>query len=144
MKKASQIAKAFLKLSRPEVGDAITNLKLQKLLYYAQGFYLAMYKKPLFKEDLIAWDHGPIVKEVYYDYNSFSSGFIPVPEGKVVLTKNEQNLIESVWKVYGQFSAWKLREMTHNEPPWKTTERNKIISHQKLSDFFKTLLVENE
>jgi len=144
MKKASQIAKAFLKLSQPEAGDAITNLKLQKLLYYAQGFHIAIHNKPLFKENLLAWEHGPVVKEVYGIYSGFSSESIPVPEEKIVLTKKEQELVSSVWKVYGQFSAWRLREMSHNESPWISTERNKIISHKKLSDFFKTQLVDNE
>lgn len=142
MKSATLIAKAFLKLSQPEVGDTITNLKLQKLLYYAQGFHLALYKKPLFEESLLAWEHGPVVREVYNVYSRHSSAAIPVPDEKVALTKTEQELVTNVWKVYGQFSAWRLREMTHSESPWNETQRNKIISHKKLSDYFKTLIVQ--
>jgi uncharacterized phage-associated protein len=52
----------FLKLSQPDIGDVISNLKLQKLLYYAQGFYLAIYGKALFEEDIVAWEHGPVVR----------------------------------------------------------------------------------
>lgn len=141
MKKASHIAKAFLKLSQPEVGDSITNLKLQKLLYYAQGFYLAIYGKPLFKENILAWEHGPVVREVYDEYSHLSASTIPVPNESIVLTQKEKDLILNVWKVYGQFSAWRLREMTHNESPWKDTARNKVISHKKLSDFFKSYVV---
>ena len=141
MKNASTIAKAFLKLSQPSVGDTISNLKLQKLLYYAQGFFLAIYDRPLFKEDIVSWDHGPVVREVYDEYSIFVSDVIPVPDGEVKLSKREGELIANVWKVYGQFSAWKLRDMTHKEMPWLTTGKNHVISHEKLSRFFKTLVV---
>jgi uncharacterized phage-associated protein len=140
MKKASQIAKAFLKLSQPEIGDTVSNLKLQKLLYYAQGFNLAINNKPLFEENLIAWEHGPVVKEVYDIYSKHSSNSIPVPEEEVKLSGPEIELIDNVWKVYGQFSAWRLRQMTHDEAPWKSTTRNQTISQEKLKTFFKTLV----
>ncbi len=140
MKSAIEIANAILKMSEPEVGDTITNLKLQKLLYYVQGFHLAIYDKPLFKENILAWEHGPVVKEVYHNFSSCGATAIDVPSDSVKLTENEQNLIIDVWKVYGQFSAWKLRDMTHHEIPWKVTEKNKIIKHETLKVFFKTLV----
>lgn len=143
MKKAIVIANAILKLSEPEIGDVVTNLKLQKLLYYTQGFYLAIYNKPLFKEDILAWEHGPVVREVYKEFSSFGAESIKVPEEKIELTKRERELIASVWKVYSQFSAWKLRDMTHNEKPWVETKKNEIISHDLLKSFFKTLVAKN-
>lgn len=138
MKKAIVIANAFLKLSQPDLGDTISNLKVQKLLYYAQGFSLAIYNKPLFKEQIISWTHGPVVVEVYNEFGRYGAGPIPVPNIAINLTKNEIKLISDVWKVYGQFSAWKLRDMTHSETPWKTTPRNRVISQEKLKKFFKT------
>jgi uncharacterized phage-associated protein len=141
MKNALTIARAFLTLTRSEVGDSISNLKLQKLLYYAQGFHLALYGTPLFKEDIIRWNYGPVVVEVYEKYSKHGSDAIPVPTEEIKLLKKEMDLIENVWKVYGQFSAWRLSDMTHNEDPWKTTSNLQIISHKKLRDFFKTLIV---
>ena len=44
--------------SQAEVGDVMTNLKLQKLLYYMQGFHLAVFDTPLFDEDIEAWQYG--------------------------------------------------------------------------------------
>lgn len=140
MKSAKTIAQAFLCLSDPDVGDVITNLKLQKLLYYAQGFNLAINKEPIFKEDVLAWEHGPVVREVYNLYRDNSAAEIPTTACPSSLTKAERVLIENVWKVYGQFSAWKLRDMTHNESPWQNTDKNKIISHTKLKTYFKTLV----
>jgi uncharacterized phage-associated protein len=46
--------------------------------------------------------------------------------------------LNEVWSVYGQFSAWRLRDMTHDELPWKTTPKSEVISDQKLLDYFKT------
>jgi len=140
-KRAIEVAKAILKLSEPEVGDSVTNLKLQKLLYYTQGFSLAIYGKPLFKEKILAWQHGPVVREVYDEYKEYGAGSLPVPNENVLLSEDEKSLIVEVWKVYGQFSAWRLRDMTHDELPWKDTEKNRVITHKALKSYFKTLVV---
>ncbi len=142
MKSAKTIAKAFLCLSNPDVGDVVTNLKLQKLLYYAQGFNLAIYGKPLFKEEVLAWEHGPVVREVYNEYRDNASTPIKVMTCPSTLTKQERELIENIWNVYGQFSAWKLRDMTHNETPWQNTGRNNVINHSVMKSYFKTLVTE--
>lgn len=139
--KAIEIAKAILKLSEPEIGDSVTNLKLQKLLYYVQGFHLAIYGKPLFEEDILAWEHGPVVREVYGAFSQHGAEPIPVPEEGVTLEQYQKDLVVEIWKVYGQFSAWRLRDMTHNESPWQETGRNRVISHEILKNFFKPLVV---
>ena len=58
---ANDIANWFLNENRKQLNfedsEYITNLKLQKLLYYAQGCYLAKYDKVLFKDDFVAWEH---------------------------------------------------------------------------------------
>ncbi len=141
MKQAIEVANAILKLSEPEIGDSVTNLKLQKLLYYVQGFHLAIYDEPLFKEDVLAWEHGPVVREVYREFNKYGSQSIPVPDVEVKLTQLQKDLISEVWNVYGQFSAWRLRDMTHNETPWQETEKNHTITHDLLKAFFKPLIV---
>lgn len=61
---ANDIAKYFLALSNnEESGELISNLKLQKLLHYAQGFYLALYDQPLFHEPIEAWAHGAVIPD---------------------------------------------------------------------------------
>ena len=50
------------------------------------------------------------------------------------------DLLNEVYLVYGQFSASKLRNMTHSEPPWINTGTTKVISHKMMKDYFKTLL----
>jgi len=138
---ASDVAKAFLLLSQPEIGDGVTNLKLQKLLYYAQGFHIAMNSgKPFFNDIIVAWEHGPVVKEVYHKYKNSGSQIINRPVTKSRLTTSQQEYIKRIWNVFGQFSAWKLRDMTHQESPWKETKKSEEITHEKMEQFFITKL----
>ena len=125
-----------------ETEDYISNLKLQKLLYYCQGFVLAITQKTLFTNDIIAWEHGPVVKEVYNKYKDNGAlGICPPTDSEEhyydEITKSEiGNIIDEVWDVYGQFSAWKLRNMTHAETPWQKTKRNDVISNDLLYEYF--------
>ena len=140
-----QIANIFLKLSRPDVGDLITNLKLQKLLYYVQGLHLAIHNgEPLFEEEIEAWAYGPVIPAVYHHFKEYGSAGIDVPEDidMGVISTEQKELIEDVNDVYGQYSALRLMEMTHNESPWLDTPKNSIISHDKLIKYFETLLVD--
>ncbi len=134
------VADYFLSKIDEEAGDAISNLKLQKLVYYAQGFSLALLHRPLFDAPIIAWQHGPVVVELYHKYKSYGSNGIPAPKD-IDFSKfstEEKNLLDNVYDVYGQFSAWKLRNMTHEESPWKMTPINEAISHDALLNFFNT------
>jgi uncharacterized phage-associated protein len=142
---APDVAKYFIALVDEDAGDSISNLKLQKLLYYAQGFHLAIYDKPLFVEAIKAWDHGPVVPQVWHLYKQHGANAIPKeeidPEG---YDAEVRELLDDVHSVYGQFSASKLRSMTHNEPPWRDTPSGEAISHDAMKQFFKTLVVDEE
>jgi uncharacterized phage-associated protein len=140
MRSAIDVANVFLKLSQPEVGDTISNLKLQKLLYYAQGFHLALYNKPLFDDDIKSWDYGPVVENAYHQYKCFGSGPIPVPEDidLSMFSEDQLDLLAEVNEIYGQYSALKLMHLTHSEQPWIETPRNSIIAPKLLRDFFLT------
>jgi uncharacterized phage-associated protein len=148
MPNASQVAKYFLCFTDDESGDAISNLKLQKLLYYAQGFHLAVHDQVLFQEPIVAWRHGPAVRSVYAEYADYKSAAIPPPgEFNVSALNCDRGLLDEVYRIYGQYSAWRLREMTHAEPPWRDAWRDDGIEHvitpKALKDYFSTL-VEDE
>ena len=129
-----------------EAGDTISNLKLQKLVYYAQGCSLAINHEPLFDENLTAWQHGPVCIPLYYKYKEYGAGAIPVPEELDLdkFSKEDQELLDEVYEIYGQFSAWKLRNMTHEEAPWKETPINGVISHEVMERFFKGRLINED
>jgi len=137
------VARLFISLSSGD-DSGISNLKLQKLTYYAQGFHLALFDgKPLFNENIEAWTHGPVVPELYHHYKKFGKG--PIDAEAIVfieeLTPEQISLVEEVHEVFGQFSAWKLRDMTHEEAPWLSHEADaSVIPHDELLEYFKTRL----
>lgn len=141
MPTAKDVANYFLSKTREEIGDNITHLKLQKLVYYAQGFHLAVYGTPLFDEEIQAWDHGPVVPTLYREYKEYGSAPIPgtnEADSMLPFTDEQLSLLDDVYEVYGQFSAWKLRALTHNEPTWTRAYPNGVITQQALKEFFKT------
>lgn len=139
---AQDVANYFLSLVEEDCGDGISNLKLQKLLYYAQGFNLAITGKPLFDEPILAWQHGPVVRIVWRHYSLHGANPLPRPK-KFDLSKFDaptKELLGDIWEIYGQFSAWKLRSLTHGEKPWIETEKKQAISPKLMTAYFKTLL----
>ncbi len=138
------VANYFLSLVDETAGDGISNLKLQKLVYYGQGFSLALTGEPLFSEPIEAWTHGPVVPALYHEYKRYGSGSIPTPLDfdAATIPEDTAELLDEVYNVYGQFSAWKLRDMTHEELPWKNAQSldGKTISHEALGNYFGTRL----
>jgi uncharacterized phage-associated protein len=138
-----KVAEYLLAKADDSAGDGISNLKLQKLVYYAQGFHLALHGAPLFAAPIEAWEHGPVVPELYHAYKHHGSGNIPVPGtfDPESYEKAEAGLLDEVYDVFGQYSAWKLRDMTHEERPWieahQNGEHGRVISHVAMRDYFK-------
>lgn len=136
---------ADLILSRDTEQEFMSNLKLQKMLYYEQGFHLAVFGKPLFGEDIEAWNYGPVVPGVYEKFaGNGKRGIVPPENVDFDLDKESGELFDEVFGIYNQFSAAKLVEMTHGETPWRTTEvgRGNVIGKDKLRDFFLTRLAD--
>lgn len=132
------LAKAFCSNSE----ELISNMKLQKLLYYQQGFHLACFGTPLFDEEIEAWMYGPVVPSVYEYFKTHDNRGIEHSETPVSLSLEEESLFNEVYRVYGKYSAIGLMEMTHNETPWKSTpvKVGSVISKDKMKQFFKKRL----
>lgn len=144
---AQVIAKWFLnhvrQLNSDEDEEYLSNLKLQKLLYYAQGTSLALNDRPLFNEEIVHWQHGPVVKEVYFTYQSYKGNPIIFDEDfNEKIDKEDEELLNTVYETFGCYSAWGLRNMTHNEDPWKNTAMNEVITQESISRYFKDHYVE--
>ena len=110
-----------------ETGDQLTNLKLQKLVYYAQAWYLANKGEPLFNEEFEAWVHGPVLPQLYRQYKS--NGFKPI-QRELSLTEvsnrfdpDTLQLLEAVAQVYMQYGAYQMELMTHQEEPWVSARK---------------------
>jgi uncharacterized phage-associated protein len=147
MADAINVAELFLSWAHRD-GDLITNLKMQKLLYYAQAWHLVNFnKKPLFNDGIEAWDFGPVIPSVYHEYKTF--GYRPIPHA---ITKNEEapftpdqmEYLELLYDKFIRFSAHELVNMSHNEDPWKKAFNSdlypKIISHEEMTKYYSKLL----
>lgn len=138
-------AEYFLSLQDGDAGNAISNMKLQKLLYYAQGFAMVILKRPLFEDDFEAWEYGPVVRKIYDKYKSFGSNALPKPDNFSLhqYSKEEKEFLNEIYYVYGQYSGWALSEMVHETPPWKDTPRNSIILKVSMKKYFSAQIVED-
>lgn len=142
---AKDTARYFLAAADLDAGDLMSHLKLQKLCYYAQGFSLAMRGEPLFRERIEAWQHGPVIPDLWREYRDHGSSAIPAPENVDlgIYDEDVKELLNEVYEVYGQYSAWKLRNMTHGEPPWRDAWAkgpNTDISNDAMREYFDTLV----
>lgn len=143
------VANFFLKIVDRDSGSTITPLKLQKILYYAQGYYLANYDKPLFEDDFQAWAHGPANEGIYDKYKSCKYNTIPMPEEDLPLMDDELNdFLNDIWQTFGIYDGKYLEEQTHKESPWIEARKgyapgekcHVIITKESMKRFFKTVI----
>lgn len=153
LKNNSKIRENEVEDDEYEVYEGITHLKLQKLIYYAQGVYLAITGRKLFYNDIEAWTHGPVVPEVYEEYKKYGKRYID----DVTLTKEQEEIItdieidretsEILNMVYDNFAiytAWQLREMTHVKGgPWDKAVKsgNTVIDTDDINEYFSREIV---
>ncbi len=136
---AQDVANYFLANVDVESGDNITHLKLQKLLYYAQGFHIAMQGgDALFPERIVAWKHGPVVRRLWSAYKCW--GWHPIDpirkQEPGTYAPEVEELLSAVNEIYGQFTATRLEQMTHDESPWQRTKANHTIRVGLLQEYF--------
>jgi phage-associated protein len=141
MLSAHDVADFFLSPVAEEEGEQITNLKLQKLLYYAQGYSLAILDRPLFADKIENWPHGPVIPCVYQTYKQYGAGLLPVtylePDK---YQADELYILNRVRTEQGRYTAWALREKTHQEAPWQSTLRGQEISREFIREYFRRTL----
>lgn len=104
--------------------EEVTPLMLQKLLYFIQGVYSALYGRPIFEEDCRAWVYGPVYPEVYelfrdFKYNPIDDARFALLEGaEDALMDDEKRVIDLVVNTFGMYGGKVLERITHNEDPW--------------------------
>lgn len=140
---AMDVAKWFVAWAE-EMDADISQLKLQKLLYYAQGEHIGSTGKQIFPERIEAWQHGPVIPEIYHATKHY--GRNPIDPDEFVSEdfdwdefRDIQDEHVAVWRKYGIYSAWALREKTHSEKPWRdafNAGRNVEITHAALKEHF--------
>lgn len=142
-----EVARYLIHLAAAEAEpEFLTHLRLQKLLYYAQGWSLAVRGAPIYESRIEAWTHGPVVRVAYrafadYDFQPIHPGGVPEADG---LSPQEQDFLVALWEKYKGYSATMLRQMTHSESPWREArgdadefdQGNEEITVESLARYF--------
>lgn len=123
-------------------GYSISNLKLQKLLYFVQAQFLVKMRKPAFGETIEAWDFGPVVPEAYHYFKMWGNAEIPAivargAENKIYI--EDQYIMDEILSQCASCSATELVEITHHQTPWLRAYVkycNNPITNQSIEEYF--------
>lgn len=152
--KVIYIAKYFQTKIDSDFGKVITQLKLQKLLYFAQAWYLAFNKKALFDDVFQAWAYGPVLSDVYTSYRTYGKECLPKESLSHIknISMDETSFLDDIWNAYGIFDAGYLVDISHKDKPWIDVRgsRNKFercsdsISTNEIKDYYSEIIISNE
>ena len=130
--------------------EEVTPLMLQKLLYFIQGIYSALYGRPIFTEDCRAWVHGPVYNSVYnlfkeFKYNPIDDARFALLKGtEEALTDDEKRVIDIVVNTFGMYGGKVLERITHNEAPWMDARKgygdgipsSELLPKERIMEYF--------
>lgn len=118
-----------------DIEQPVSNLKLQKLLYYVQAASLVEENRPMFNDEICAWTYGPVVERVYHEFKSYANMNISdYVTGREInygfdyddqydpydaIEESDGDVIQKVVKSYQGTSPLDMVRKTHNEEPWK-------------------------
>lgn len=145
---ANDVAQYFIylasKANKEGEVEGVTNLKLQKILYFAQAYYLAKLDRELFEEDIQAWQFGPVIPSVYSRYKQHGNrAIIELSDGSKIPEKDKE-ILEGIWDTFGRYTASRLVDIVHAHSPWKEAyvpgKKNSVITKQTLKDYYSPLL----
>lgn len=124
------------------LGQTISNLKLQKILYFVQAEFLVSNGKPCFSERIEAWDFGPVVPDVYHRYKVYGGASIPcigADDNYCPFNEKDRKLADGIIKECAKYSASMLVEITHKQSPWQKAYQKRsgtLISNESIKSFF--------
>ncbi len=122
----------------------LTNFRMQKLLYLAHGYYLAMEKRPFITQNFYAWQHGPVIPELYQIYKPYMGEVITentiITEDLGKLKKADEKYLTRFWKGFKKLTISQLYAHTHREnSPWDlfyTKQKNSIIDNDIIEAYY--------
>lgn len=135
---ALAVANYFLDLAKAG-RTTLDPMKLQKLIYFAHGWHLALYNDPLINEEIQAWQYGPVVQSVYHEFKEFGAEAISKIGTEFDLTSGElvtpripfddartMALLNKIWEIYGKYSGIQLSHLTHApQSAWSKVRKGK-------------------
>lgn len=122
---ANQVSKFLVFIaSKKVIGDegeteGITNLKLQKILYFVEAYFLATVGRSLFSDEIHAWKYGPVIPDIYQTYKKYGASLIPSELGSDSgIEESDGQMIAQIWEFFDKYSARRLVDMSHSHDPW--------------------------
>ena len=135
-----QAARYLVNLSYGSDSNPMSPLKLQKMLYFSQGWSYVWDNKPLFSEQFEAWQFGPVNREVYFEFQKYGKNTIPFTESAGIDDLEAKTTLDGVWNSYSKYSAYELVELTHSQKPWQVAyDTQSIISNDSIREYFQTI-----
>lgn len=139
------IANAILQIAH-DSGGQLTNMQLQKLVYFAHGWHLALKDEPLFEDAVKAWNFGPVIPPLYNKLKKYGNETVTEPistDETEPIDSYVAALLNRIYAIYGHMSGAQMSYLTHKEgTPWATTwksEKFAIISNELIKKHFLTL-----
>ncbi len=133
-------ARYLVFLSYGRKSYSLTPLKLQKLLYLAQGWSYVWDGRAAFADEFEAWQYGPVNERVYEAFKKYGRSEIPDYEGiPEVEDCDVQDTLDAIWNEYGKKTAYNLVELTHQQDPWKIAySRGDRITNNSIKEYFQS------
>lgn len=153
---ANDVAKEVIIFSNT-YGFEISNLKLQKLLYFIQAIFLNEFNRACFEDRIEAWSFGPVVPTVYHNYkmfgasnipievfnrNSLSNIFTDISSFRFPLSIGDKATIDDIVHSFSRYTASELVDITHHQDPWINSyipRYNNEISKESILAYFSNL-----
>lgn len=115
----------------------MTNLRLQKTLYYIQGYFYRNSNKKLFDDEFEHWQYGPVIPDVYFEYSTNGASRIYPSEDNSSIPVENPTLLNRIISACSKLASSDLVEKTHQEDPWKNTSSSETISNESIEKYFK-------
>ncbi len=159
MHSARSIANSIFKIAQ-DSGQQLTNMQLQKLVYFAHGWHLALTGEPLLEDAVKAWNFGPVIPPLYNSLKKFGNGVVTEPikrkdpeTGEILIPQEPESdfvrqLLQRVWQVYGPMTGAQMSYLTHQAgTPWDSAwkkEKFSVIPNELIRDHFRALKAEKD
>lgn len=119
---------------------SLTPLKLQKLLYLAQGWSYVWDNRAAFHDEFEAWQYGPVNEMVYETFKKYGRSEIPEKEGINFLGDFDvKETLEAIWNEFGKKTAYDLVNLTHDQKPWRDAySKGTKITNSSIKQYFQS------
>ncbi|MBN6075760.1 DUF4065 domain-containing protein [Aggregatibacter actinomycetemcomitans] len=139
---AMQVANAFIQKAQEGKITALTPMKLQKLMFFAQSWYIKSFRARLIDDNFMRWPYGPVIPSIYYEFKENGGDEIKSPAKDAfntpfssLLEQRDDNFLEEIVRVYGGLNGWTLSDMTHQQgTAWRMRPIGTVMTDQELFD----------